>query len=329
MLAAWYEKLGRAPETLQVGELAEPTPGPGEVRVRMHVSGVNPSDVKRRTGLPGAAMQYPRIVPHSDGAGVIDRVGEGVPSSRVGERVWVYNAQWERAYGTAAEYIALRSEQAIRLPENTPFEAGACLGIPAMTAHRCVFADGPVQGKTLLVTGGAGAVGGYAIQLARWGGATVIATVSTEDKARVARDFGAHHIILYKSENVVQRVKELSGGRGVHRIIDVDFGGNLETSLAVLREHGTIAMYGTAGNTTPVVPARALMLNNLTVRGVLVYTLEEAARTLACENITRWLESGAAKHLIAARFPLQEVVAAHELQESGKYVGNIVIGIRP
>lgn len=274
-------------------------------------------------------MQYPRIVPHSDGAGVIDQVGEGVPRSRVGERVWVYNGQWARAYGTAAEYIVLQAAQAIRLPESTSFEAGACLGIPAMTAHRCVFADGPVQGKTLLVTGGAGAVGGYAIQLARWGGATVIATVSSEDKAKVARDFGAHHIILYKSENVVQRVKDLTGGQGVHRIIDVDFGGNLETSLAVLRENSTIAMYATAGNTTPVVPARTLMLNNITVRGVLVYTLEEPARVQACEDITRWLESGTARHLIAARFPLQEVVAAHELQESGRYVGNIVIVIRP
>jgi NADPH2:quinone reductase len=329
MLAAWFERLGPARETLHVGEMADPIPGPGEVRVRLHASGVNPSDVKRRMGATGAPPPYPRTVPHSDGAGVIDKVGAGVPSSRVGERVWVYNGQWERAHGTAAESIALRSEQAVRLPEGTSFVEGACLGIPAMTAHRCVFADGPVQGQTLLVTGGAGAVGGYAIQLARWGGATVIATVSSEEKARVAKDFGAHHVINYKTGNVAQQVKELTGGQGVHRIVDVDFGGNLETSFAVLRENGTLAMYATAGNLTPVVPARTQMLRNITVRGVLVYTMEDSAKAQACQDITRWLESGSARHLIAARFPLREIVAAHELQESGKYIGNIVIDTHP
>lgn len=326
MLAGWYEKLGKAEDVIEVGPMDDPVPGPGEVRVKLHASGVNPSDVKRRSGALIKQMPFARVVPHSDGAGVIDQLGEGVPRSRLGERVWVYNGAWKRPLGTAAEYIALPAAQAVRLPDNTSFDEGACLGIPAMTAHRCVFADGPVQGRTVLVTGGAGAVGGYAVQLARWGGATVIATVSTEAKGRVAHDFGAHHVLHYKSEDVAKRVIELTGGAGVDRIIDVDFAGNLPIDLAVLKGNGAISIYAvTSANPTPALPVGQLMAKNVTLRFVLVYDIDDAARAQAIQDITRWLESGTANHVIAARFPLAKLALAHQLQESGDYIGNVLV----
>lgn len=194
MKAAFYDRNGPADDVLQVGEMPKPIPAAGEVLVRVHASGVNPSDVKSRAGLR-AKMAYPRVVPQSDGAGVIEAVGAGIDPARVGERVWIWNGQWQRPLGTAAEYIALPGLQASHLPDNTPFEAGACLGIPAMTAHRCVFADGPVAGQKILVTGGAGAVGHYAVQLARWGGAQVIATASGPEKAAHAKAAGADRVV--------------------------------------------------------------------------------------------------------------------------------------
>ena len=181
MRAAWYEKNGGAAEVLRLGEMPDPEPGPGEVRVRVAASGLNPTDVKARAG--SRPMGFPRIIPHQDGAGVIDRVGPGVPASRLGERVWVYIVQWQRPFGTAAEYVCVPAPRAITLPANLTFAEGACLGIPGVTAHRCLFADGPIEGQTVLVTGGAGAVGHYAVQLAKWSGARVITTVSSGEKA--------------------------------------------------------------------------------------------------------------------------------------------------
>ncbi|HLL51990.1 MAG TPA: NADPH:quinone reductase [Myxococcaceae bacterium] len=327
MLAGWYESLGPAAEVIKVGQLEDPVPGPGEVRVQLHASGVNPSDVKRRSGAVVRQMPFPRIVPHSDGAGIIDRVGEGVSKSRLGERVWVFNGAWKRPMGTAAEYIALPASQVVPLPDDTSFDEGACLGIPAMTAHRCVFAEGPVKGRTVLVTGGAGAVGGYAVQLARWGGATVLSTVSSESKGRIARDFGAHEVIDYKREDVARRVLELTGGQGVDRIVDVDVSANLGTDLAVLKDRGTISVYAAPAGVQPPLPVHALMMKNVTVRFVLVYDMEDEAKAQACRDITAWLESGTANHLIAARFPLEQLVLAHELQESGGQVGNVVVRV--
>lgn len=327
MQAGWYEKLGPASEVIQLGTLEDPTAGPGEVRVRLSASGVNPSDVKRRSGAIVKEMPFPRVVPHSDGAGVIDQVGPGVPPSRMGERVWVYQGAWQRPLGTAAEYIALPAERAVRLPDATSFEAGACLGIPAMTAHRCVFAAGPVRGKTVLVTGGAGAVGAYAVQLARWGGATVISTVSSDAKAEVARAAGAHHVVNYMTEDVPKRVAEITGGRGVERIVEVDFGGNLSTSLAVLQSNGSLSVYATAGAPQPPLPVGQLMFKNLTVHFVLVYDMPEEAKAQACSDISRWLAEGEAKHWIGARFPLSKLAEAHAAQESGQVVGNIVVRI--
>jgi NADPH2:quinone reductase len=215
MRAAWYDRGGVAREVLSVGEMEDPRPGPGEVLVRLRASGINPGEVKKRTDWMGFGIGHPRVIPHSDGAGTIEEVGEGVSPSRVGERVWVWGAQSGRPFGTAAEYVALPSEQAISLPEEVSFEVGACLGIPARTAHRCVFADGSVSGEVVLVAGGAGAVGGFAVSLAKWGGAEVVATVGSEEQAEVALEAGADHALNYRTDDVAARVRDITeGGRG-------------------------------------------------------------------------------------------------------------------
>ena len=327
MRAAWYERNGAARDVISVGEIETPRARPGEVRVRLATSGVNPSDVKRRSGWGGQQIAFARVVPHSDGAGVIDQVGPGVPESRLGERVWVYNGQWKRPFGTAAEYIAVPAAQAIRLPENTDAAAGACLGIPGMTAHRCVFADGPVSGQTVLVTGGAGSVGFYAVQLAKWGGATVITTVSSDAKAEQTAAAGADHVLNYRAEDVAGRVHELTDGRGVDRIVDVDFGANLATSRAILRPGGVIASYASMGVPEPTLPFYPLMFLNATIRLVFVYEAPGPALAQAAADLTACLEAGALRHLIARRFPLDEIAAAHEAVESGQMIGNVVVDV--
>ena len=257
MRAAWYERKGAAREVLQVGQMAVPEPGPGEVRVRVSVSGVNPSDTKGRGALIGtSAMPFPRIVPHQDGAGVIDAVGADVPPSRVGERVWLYEAQRGRPFGTAAEYVVVPGSNAVRLPDAVSFADGACLGVPAMTAHRCIFADGPVAGQVVLVTGAVGGVGQYVVQLAKWGGATVIATVSSAEKAELARSIGADHVVNYRDEDVAARVQAITGGAGVDRIVEVAFGANLAVSLQVLKTNGVIATYSSDAEPDAVDPVR-------------------------------------------------------------------------
>jgi NADPH:quinone reductase len=326
MKAAFYDRNGPADEVLQVGDLPMPVPGPGEVLVRVKTSGVNPSDVKSRSGLR-AKMSYPRIVPHSDGAGVIEAIGAGVDPARVGERVWLWNGQWQRPFGTAAEYIALPSFQAPHLPDGVPYEAGACLGIPAMTAHRCVFADGAVVGQTILVTGGAGAVGHYAIQLARWGGAKVIATVSGADKAAHAKAAGADHILNYKTEDVAQAAKNLTKGQGVDRVIDVEFGGNLPTTLACLKANGVIATYASSAVMEPKLPFYPMMFQGITLRTVLVYILPEAARRQSIQDINQALVQGALVHAIAETYPLEKIAEAHKAVESGNAIGNVVVTI--
>jgi len=328
MKAAWYERNGAADEVLKVGEMPKPAPATGEVLVRVHASGVNPSDVKSRAGLR-AKMVHPRVVPHSDGAGVIEAVGAGADPARMGERVWIWNGQWQRPLGTAAEYIAVPSEQAPHLPDNTPFEAGACLGIPAMTAHRCVFADGPVAGQKILVTGGAGTVGHYAIQLARWGGAKVITTVSGAEKARHAKAAGADRIVNYRQEDVVAAVKDFTGEQGVDRVIEIEFGGNLETTLACLKTNGVIATYASSAVMEPKLPFYAMMFQGITLRMVLVYILPEAARRQSIQDINHALAQGALVHAIAETLPLERIADAHKAVESGKMIGNVVVKVGP
>ncbi len=326
MKAAWYDRNGAADEVLVVGDLPRPLPATGEVLVRLHASGVNPSDVKSRAGLR-AKMAWPRVVPQSDGAGIIEAVGDGVDPGRVGERVWIWNGQWQRPLGTAAEYIAVPNVQAPHLPDNTPFEAGACLGIPAMTAHRCVFADGPVVGQKILVTGGAGAVGHYAIQLARWGGAKVIATVSGPEKARHAQAAGADRVVNYRHEDVTAAVNDFTQGQGVDRIVEIEFGGNLQTSLACLKQNGVIATYASSAVMEPKLPFYPMMFQGVTVRMVLVYILPEAARRQSIQDINHALAQGALVHAIAETYPLARIADAHKAVESGKMIGNVVVSV--
>lgn len=326
MRAAWYERNGAARDVLTVGEIPDPVAGPGEVVVRIHASGVNPSDVKSRQGTRGP-MAFPRVIPQSDGAGIIAAVGEGVAASRVGQRVWVYNAQWQRPFGTAAELVALPAAMAVPLPEGVGFADGACLGIPASTAHHAVFADGPVARKTVLVTGGAGAVGHYAIQLARWGGARVLATASSEEKAAHAQEAGAEAVFNYKSDDVAAKVMVATAGAGVDRIVEVDFGANLAVTEKVLKPHGIVAAYASMAAPNPPLPFYPLMFKAATIRTVLVYilTAEERKQTLA--DLTRAMEQRALRHAVAETFPLRDIAAAHEAVESGKAMGNVVVEV--
>ena len=326
MRAAWYERIGPAAEALRVGEMDVPEPGPGEVLVRVHASGVNPHDVKKRAGRR-APMAHPRIVPHNDGAGAIEQVGLGVERSRIGERVWLHSAQWQRPFGTAAEYTSVPADFAWLLAEATTFEEGACLGIPAMTAHRAVFADGSVYGQTVLVHGGAGAVGFYAIQFSKHAGAEVIATVSSPEKASVAVAAGADHVVDYRREDVTARVKAITRGAGVDRVVDVDFGRNLAKNLEVLKVNGTIAAYASEGDSNPAIPFYPMMSRGITIRLVLVFNMPAAALTRAATDICAMLARRTFRHPAIHRFPLDKIAAAHEAVESGRLVGKAVVQI--
>ena len=292
--------------------------------MRLKASGVNPSDTYRRRGA--VPPEYPRVIPNSDGAGVIDKVGDGVSPRWVGRRVWLYNGQRNgRWMGTAAEYIALDADLVTELPDHVSDAAGATLGIPAMTAHGCVFAAGPVQGRTLLVTGGAGAVGHYAVQLAAWAGARVIATVSSPDKADRARAGGAEGVINYRTEAVAERVAEMTGGAGVDHVVDVDLGGNLSAALGSVRENGSIAYYATNGALRPEIDLRALMARNLTIRGFVLPTSPHPARKRAQQDIAAFVRTPGRILSVAGEYPLYESAAAHKTVEAGGKIGTVVV----
>ena len=324
MRAAYYEKNGPVRDVLQVGDMETPEPGPGEVRVKLRTSGVNPSDVKNRLGTT-RKIAFPRVIPQSDGAGEIDAVGDGVPPSRVGERIWTWNAQWKRPFGTAAEYVVLPEAQTVTLPNSVAFAAGACLGIPAITASHAVTLAGAAPGKVILISGGAGAVSHYAIQFAKQRGATVIATVSSPEKARIAGDAGADHTIDYKREHVGERVMALTGKRGADALIELDLNANAKLIPAVLRPHGTVVIYGTMPEAT--IPAAFCLVNSITLKFFLVYELTPAERAAAIAEITRMLEENRLVHNVAQTFPFAEMAAAHEAVESGKVPGNVVVTI--
>jgi NADPH2:quinone reductase len=319
--AAAYEKNGPAREVLRVGDVETPEPGPGEVRIRLQTSGVNPSDVKSREGRT-RKLAYPRVIPHSDGAGDIDMVGEGVPASRIGERVWTWNAQWKRPFGTAAEFVVLPSRLAVKLPDQVSYEAGACLGIPAMTAYHAVEVAG--RADTVLVSGGAGGVGHYAVQFAKARGATVIATISSETKARLALHAGAGHTIDYKRENVAERVMALTGGKGVDAVIEMDLAANAGLYPGILHPRSTVVVYGT-GSAETTIPAQFLLVNAIALKFVYVYELTAQERDAAIGAITRMLESNSLINNVALSLPLAEIVAAHEAVEQGKALGNVVL----
>jgi NADPH:quinone reductase len=323
--AVWYDGTGAAPDVLTFGDMPTPVAGPGEVRVRLHASGVNPADVGRRAGSY-RAMEFPRVIPNSDGAGIVDQVGEGVTRLRVGQRVWLFNGQRNgRAFGTAAEYIALAEHLVTPLPDDVSFAAGATLGIPCMTAWCCLFGDGPIAGQTVLVSGGAGAVGHYAVQLAKGGGARVIATVSSPAKAEQARIAGADLVIDYKTEDVVAKVMAFTERRGVDRVVDVDFGGNIATTLKLMAMNSTIAVYATNGNRNPVVPMRELMEKCITLRALVLPALPPPLHAAAQADISKWLAAGKRVHNVAALFPLSETVQAHLAVERGDKLGTVIV----
>jgi len=324
MIAAWYERNGAAAEVLRVDEQPDPQPAPGEVRVALHAAGINPSDVKTRAGLR-RKIAFPLVIPGCDGAGVVDRVGPGVPASRIGERVWVYEGQWNRAMGTSATHIALPAALAAPLPAALSFEDGACLGVPYMTAHRAVFADGPVSGLTILVQGGAGVVAHYAIQLAKWGGATVIATVSGDAKAMHARRAGADHVVNYRTEPVAERVRAWTGGQGVDRIVEVEFGQNVALDMELIKLGGVIASYGSNAMAEPVLPYFATVARNAVIRMILVYSMPLAAKQHAIRDLEPWSQARPPVFAVARRFALQEVVAAHQKVESGDKIGHVLL----
>ena len=329
MRIAYYEKNGSAADVLQFGAMDDPKPGPGEVRVKLKTSGVNPSDVKTRAGLT-RKMAFPRVVPHSDGAGVIDMIGLGVADKRMGERVWIWNGQWKRPMGTAAEYIVLPEAQAVRLPSQTSFEAGACLGIPALTAWHAVELAGPVAGKTLLIAGGAGAVAHYAIQFAKAQGAKVIATVSSAAKAKIARDAGADHTIDYKAENVGERVAAITGkppsaGGGADAVLEMDLTANAALLPAVLRPKGIVVVYGTGPQAQ--LPASFCLVNSIALKFMLVYELSAEERRRAVDGVNRLLEQNKLLHNVGATYKFDDIAAAHEAQEQAKIAGNIVLSL--
>ena len=326
MRAIWYDRQGPAADVLQWGEMPDPEPAAGEVRVALQVSGVNPIDVKRRLGGRGT-LESPRVVPHFDGAGVIDAVGAGVAAARLGERVWVYAAQWKRDFGTAAEFVVLPATQAVPLPDGSDFSAGACLGIPALTAYTSLFADGDVAGQTVLVTGGAGAVGRYAVQFAKFVGAQVLATVSSAEKAELAASAGADQVLNYREADVADRVLELTDGRGVDRIVEVEFGGNLATSLRAIRPGGTIATYASQAVPEPKLPFYELMYRSVVIRTVVVFGAAPEVLERGVADISQWLADGKLTHHFGPRFPLGETVAAHQAVEQGA-VGKVLVDCR-
>lgn len=327
MRAAYYEKPGPADEVLVLGDLPDAEPGPGDVKVRLHWSGVNPSDVKGRAGARGPTLPFPRIVPHSDGMGVVQAVGVGVDPARIGQRVWLWNAAWGRPFGTAAQTIVLPAAQAVPLPDGTSGEAGACLGIPALTALHAVLTDGGIEGQRVLVAGGAGAVGHYAVQFARLLGARqVLATVSSPDKAAIARAAGADLAIDYKTEHVAERVREATGGLGVDRVIEVDIAANAALDLQVLRPDGQIVVYG-SGAREVTMPFFPLIAGNVALRYFIVYHLGLADRHRAITTLDGLLRRGVLQHAIALRLPLARIAEAHRAVESGRTVGNVVLQI--
>jgi NADPH2:quinone reductase len=323
MRAAYYEANGSAAAVLRLGDLTTPEPGPGEVRVRLAASGVNPSDVKSREGRT-RKIAFARVVPHSDGAGTIDKVGGGVAPTRLGERVWTWNAQWKRAHGTAAEYVVLPQALAVRLPDHIGFVEGACLGIPAMTAAHAVATAEVDSASTVLITGGAGGVGHYAIQFAKARGAVVITTVSSNEKAKLARDAGADHTIDYKRQDVGAAVMELTDREGVDAVIEMDLAANARLYPGVLHPRSQVVVYGT-GAADAAVPAQFLLVNANAIKWIFVYELTAAERATAVGVITELMAQKRLIHNVALTLPLGEIVRAHEAVEQGRTPGNVVL----
>ncbi|WP_299969761.1 NADPH:quinone reductase [uncultured Roseobacter sp.] len=327
--AVSYDAFGPAAEVLRSGEHVLPAPEAGEVCVELAFSGVNPSDVKARAGSrPGVTRPpFAQIIPHSDGAGVICRVGEGVDPARLGERVWIWNGQWQRAFGTAASHIVLPATQAVPLPDGISAEVGAALGIPGLTAAHTVFAGGDISGQTVLVQGGAGTVGYLAVQLAKSAGARVIATAQGSGLAR-AEAAGAGAVVDYNADTIVDQILAANDGQLVDRIIEVEFGRNIATDTAVIAPNGTIAAYGSAKDMTPILPFYPLLFKAVTIDIALIYLLHEQERQRAIQHLHDALNRGALEIPVAEIFPLDATHAAHEAVERGGRAGTILIDVK-
>jgi NADPH:quinone reductase len=320
MRAALYDHYGPAREVLRVEDIERPEPGPGEVRVRIEASGVNPTDWKSRAGSTPRPIDGFQI-PQHDGAGVIDAVGEGVNSSRNGQRVWIWLAAAGQCWGTAAQWSVVPERQAVPLPDGASAELGASLGVPAVTAYRCLFADGPLEGKNVLVAGGAGAVGHFAIELAKRAGARVVTTVSGPQKAELAAKAGADLVVNYRDADAAEQIRSFAGQ--IDRVVELALGANLELDLAVTAPHAQIVTYA-AEAADPVLPVRACMTANVLLRFVLLYGVPRATLDQAAQDITMALAEGALTELPVTRFSLDDIVAAHEAVERGA-VGKVLV----
>lgn len=328
MKAVCYSAFGAASDVLKLVDIPTPSPSEGEVLVRLSLSGVNPSDVKARSGSrPGVTKPaFPQIVPHSDGAGVIEAVGEGVAASRIGQRVWIWNGQWQRALGTCAEYICLPSEQAVVLPEGSSDEIGAVMGIPGLTAVHTVLGAGPVAGKTVLVSGGAGMVGHLAVQVAKASGAKVIATTSPE-KAAIAKDCGADAVVDYRAPDLAAQVIAANGGALVDHAVELEYGVNAAMLAEVMAPNSRIVAYGSAQAPTPEVPFMAMMFKAITLEMALVYILTDEQRKTAVNHVTSLLEQGSLTPRIAPVFDMADVAKAHEAVENNTRVGAVLVRV--
>jgi NADPH:quinone reductase len=324
MLAAWYEKQGPAREVLSIGEMPDPLPAAGEVRIRIAASGINPGDIKKRQNAFGYGMFYPRVIPHSDGAGHVDQIGNGVSSEWLGRQVWCYGAQSYRPFGTAAEFTVVPVEQVVPLPQNVSPDQGACLGIPGITAHRAVHVAGPVNGRTVLVQGAAGSVGLCASQLARQAGARVIGTIRSSSDEEAARKAGAHEVVRNDNAQVFPaRMKSLAP-EGVDHIIEVAFGANIESDLELLKLGGSIATYATDVG-TPKIPFWNLVFKNIRLFFLGSDDFPKDAKIAATRDLNAALESGWSGFEIAERLPLAEIARAHEIAEHPTRQGRIVV----
>jgi len=324
MRAAWYERQGPAREVLSVGEMPDPTPGPGEVRIRIAASGINPGDIKKRQDSFGIGMAYPRVIPHSDGAGRVDKIGDGVSSEWLGKPVWCYGAQSYRPFGTAAEFTVVPLEKAVLLPDKVTPDQGACLGIPGITAHRAVFVAGPVSGRTVLVQGAAGSVGLCAVQLARRGGAHVIGTIRSSAEEETARNAGAHEV-LRNDQEFQARVTQLAPD-GIDHIVEVAFGANIEADVELLKMGGSIASYAT-DNATPKLPFWQMVFKNIRLFFLGSDDFTPEAKMLAARDLNAALEAGWSGFKIGERIPLSEIARAHELAEHPARPGRIVVTV--
>ena len=326
MKAVSYTAFGPASDVLELCDLPTPEPAAGEVLVRVTLSGVNPSDVKARAGnRPGVTKPaFPRIVPCSDGAGVIEAVGVGVDPARVGQRVWLWNGQWQRAFGTSAEYIALPSEQAVALPKGVSDEVGAVMGIPGLTAVYTVLGAGPVAGKTVLVSGGAGMVGHLAVQVAKASGAKVIATCSPA-KADIARACGADAVLDYKAPDLAQQIIAANGGKLIDHAVELEFGVNVSTLAEVMAPNSRITAYGSAQVPSPQVPFLNMMFKAITLEMALVYILTPEQRRKAVGDVTRLLQDGALVPRIAPVFAMADAAKAHEAVEQNARDGAVLV----